>query len=98
MVAILTLGGLVWNASYLIQAHRAEVSITSGPGLRLALLSERYTSAAERAKRDDILTMQPSGIWLTYPDARFMAEEFGYPAAVDYLTKFYPDWVKRLAP
>jgi hypothetical protein len=98
VVAILTLGGLVWNASYLIQAHRAGVSITSIPGLRLAVFSERYASAAERAKRDDILTMQPSGIWLTYPDTRFMAADYGYPGAVDYLTKFYPDWIKRFAP
>ena len=95
---LLLLAGLAWNAQYLIQAREANVSITSSPGLDLTVLNQRYAAAVELAKPDGPLPLVGAGIWLTYPHTNFFAEGMGYPGALAYLGRKYPDWVKRLMP
>jgi hypothetical protein len=97
-LTVLLLAGLVANVNYLAGANRAHASITSGPGQRLPLATASYAAAAERAKHDNVLTLQGSGIWLTHPDVRFIAADMGYPGAVNYLARNYPDWSWRLEP
>lgn len=69
--------GVISNATYLIDRHRRDLSISSWAGRNFAEQLKSYRRSAEALAGNNFIALESVSFWLYYPNVNFLSRDLG---------------------